>query len=102
MSLDDRLLRLFGGDQIFTMMQNIGFQDDTPIQSPILNKSLESAQKKVEAYFPEEKNNSPVHKPRRLRHTTFYQANSYFNQWIMLKIKMWGRKLSSDLRAYIS
>ena len=61
-----------------------------------------NAEKKVEAYFPEEKNNSPVHKPRRLRHTTFYQANSYFNQWIMLKIKMWGRKLSSDLRAYIS
>ena len=33
------------------MMQNIGFQDDTPIQSSLLNKSLESAQKKVEAYY---------------------------------------------------
>ena len=33
------------------MMQNIGFQDTTPIQSPLLNQSLESAQKKVEAYY---------------------------------------------------
>ena len=32
-------------------MQNIGFQDDTPIQSTFLNKSLESAQKKVEAFY---------------------------------------------------
>ena len=50
LSLDDKLLRLFGGDQIITMMQNVGLQDDTPIQSPILNQSLDSAQKKVEAY----------------------------------------------------
>ena len=51
LSLDDKLLRLFGGDKIFDMMQNIGLQDDTPIQSSFLNSSLESAQKKVEAYY---------------------------------------------------
>ena len=33
------------------MMQNISFPDDTPIQSPLLNNSLETAQKKVEAYY---------------------------------------------------
>tara|TARA_B110000008_G_scaffold232060_1_gene235475 strand:- start:4585 stop:7167 length:2583 start_codon:yes stop_codon:yes gene_type:complete len=49
--LEDRLLRIFGGDQILNVMQNIGFEDGTPIQSPILNKSLESAQKKVEAFY---------------------------------------------------
>lgn len=32
-------------------MQNVGFQDNTPIQSPLLTQSLESAQKKVEAYY---------------------------------------------------
>ena len=42
---------IFGGDQILNIMQNIGFQDDTPIQSNLLNKSLESAQKKVEAFY---------------------------------------------------
>ena len=49
--LEDRLLRIFGGDQILNLMQNIGFEDDTPIQSGLLNKSLESAQKKVEAFY---------------------------------------------------
>lgn len=51
LSLEDKLLRIFGGEQIITMMQNIGFQDSTPIQSSLLDKSLESAQKKVEAYY---------------------------------------------------
>ncbi len=51
LSLEDKLLRIFGGEQILNMMQSIGFQDDTPIQSSLLNKSLESAQKKVEAYY---------------------------------------------------
>ena len=49
--LEDKLLRIFGGEQIRDIMQNIGFQDDTPIQSGLLNKSLESAQKKVEAFY---------------------------------------------------
>ena len=48
--LEDKLLRIFGGEQILNMMQTIGFQDDTPIQSGLLNRSLESAQKKVEAF----------------------------------------------------
>ena len=33
------------------MMKNIGFEEDTPIQSPLLNQSLEAAQRKVEAYY---------------------------------------------------
>ena len=48
--LEDKLLRIFGGEKILTVMQNIGFQDDTPIKSSLLDKSLESAQKKVEAF----------------------------------------------------
>ena len=51
LSLEDKLLRIFGGEQILNIMQNIGFEDDTPIQSNILNKSLESAQKKIESFY---------------------------------------------------
>ena len=51
LSLEDKLLRIFGGDQILNIMQNIGFQEDMPIQSGLLDKSLESAQKKVEAFY---------------------------------------------------
>ena len=32
-------------------MENLGFDDGTPIQSSLLNKSLESAQQKVEAFY---------------------------------------------------
>lgn len=51
LSLDDRIVRLFGGENIVNMMENLGLDDDTPIQSPILNKSLDSAQKKIESYY---------------------------------------------------
>lgn len=51
LSLDDRLLRLFGGEQIKKLLDNVGLQDETPIQSSILNQSLESAQKKIEMYY---------------------------------------------------
>ena len=51
LSLEDKLLRIFGGDKIANIMQNIGLQESVPIQSTFLNQSLESAQKKVEAYY---------------------------------------------------
>ena len=47
LSLEDKLLRLFGGDQILNVMQNIGFDDSTPIQSPILNKSAQTFSKSL-------------------------------------------------------
>jgi len=51
LSLEDRLLRLFGGDKILDVMKNIGFDDTIPIESKFLDQSLETAQKKVEAYY---------------------------------------------------
>ena len=51
LSLEDKLLRIFGGDKISGLMQNMGLQESVPIQSKFLNQSLESAQKKVETYY---------------------------------------------------
>ena len=51
LSLDDQLLRIFGGDKIKQIMQNLDIDDNTPIESTILNRSLDNAQKKVESYF---------------------------------------------------
>ena len=42
---------MYGFVQIANIMQNIGLQESVPIQSTFLNQSLESAQKKVEAYY---------------------------------------------------
>lgn len=51
LSLEDNLLRIFGGDKISGLMQQLSINDNTPIESIILSKSLDSAQKKVESYF---------------------------------------------------
>jgi preprotein translocase subunit SecA len=47
-SMDDDLMRLFGGANIKGLMSKIGMQDGEPIYHPWLNKSIEKAQKKVE------------------------------------------------------
>ncbi len=47
-SLDDTLMRLFGGDNLKSMMAKIGMKGDEPIHHPWISKSIENAQKKVE------------------------------------------------------
>ena len=49
LSLEDDLMRLFGGERIQNMMNMIGADDDMPIEAKILTNSIESAQAKVEA-----------------------------------------------------
>ncbi|AEJ19588.1 preprotein translocase subunit SecA [Gracilinema caldarium] len=47
-SMDDDLMRLFGGSNIKNLMSKIGMEPGEPIYHPWLNKSIERAQKKVE------------------------------------------------------
>jgi preprotein translocase subunit SecA len=47
-SLDDDLMRLFGGENIKGLMSKMGMHEGEPIYHPWLNKSIERAQKKVE------------------------------------------------------
>jgi preprotein translocase subunit SecA len=47
-SMDDDLMRLFGGDNIKGLMAKIGMEPGEPIYHPWLNKSIEKAQRKVE------------------------------------------------------
>lgn len=47
-SLDDHLMRVFGGDSIKGMMGKLGIAEDEPIQNRMITKSLESAQEKIE------------------------------------------------------
>ncbi len=51
LSLEDNLFRIFGGDRISKMMETLRIDESIPIESDLLTKSLESAQKKVEAYY---------------------------------------------------
>ena len=47
-SMDDDLMRLFGGERMKNIMSKIGMQPGEPINHPWLNKGIEKAQKKVE------------------------------------------------------
>ena len=48
LSLEDDLMRLFGGERLFNMMDSIGLDEQTPIQNKMLSGAIESAQSKVE------------------------------------------------------
>jgi len=47
-SLEDDLLRLFGGDQIKALMDRLGMEKGQPIESPLLTRLIENSQAKVE------------------------------------------------------
>ncbi len=56
-ALDDDLARLFGGDRLYNMMDSIGLDEDTPIDSKMVSNLLETAQKRHEgANFERRKN----------------------------------------------
>ena len=48
LSLEDDLMRLFGGERLSNMMNALNTPDDMPIESKMVSKSIESAQKKKE------------------------------------------------------
>ncbi len=49
-SLEDELMRRFGGERMQSMMTTLGLPDDEPIQNGLISKTIESAQSKIEGY----------------------------------------------------
>ena len=50
LSLEDDLMRIFGGDRMKRVMSILKLDDDTPLEAKMLTKSIESAQKKIEGH----------------------------------------------------
>lgn len=48
LSLEDDLMRLFGGDRLKNMMSKLNVDEDTPLEAKMLTKSIEGAQRKIE------------------------------------------------------
>ena len=48
LSLEDDLMRLFGGDRVQNLMDTLGVDEDTPIENRMITSTIESAQKKIE------------------------------------------------------
>ncbi len=49
-SLEDSLMRIFGGDRVRAMMKTLRVPEDQPIESGFISKAIESAQAKIEGY----------------------------------------------------
>jgi preprotein translocase subunit SecA len=49
-SLEDELMRRFGGDKLKNMMTSLGLPEDEPIQNGIISRTIESAQTKIEGF----------------------------------------------------
>jgi preprotein translocase subunit SecA len=50
LSLEDDLLRIFGGERISSIMDRIGFEEGQPIEHGLLSKAIENAQRRVEGH----------------------------------------------------
>lgn len=48
LSLGDELMKRFGADNVMNMMEKLGFEEDQPIESRMITRAVESAQKRVE------------------------------------------------------
>ncbi|KAF6656830.1 preprotein translocase subunit SecA [Paenibacillus polymyxa] len=48
LSLGDELMKRFGADNVLNMMERLGFEEDQPIESRMISRAIESAQKRVE------------------------------------------------------
>jgi preprotein translocase subunit SecA len=48
-SMEDELLRLFGGERMQNIVERLGVEEDQPIEAGMLSRSIENAQKKVES-----------------------------------------------------
>ena len=57
LSLEDNLLRIFGGDRIQKIMNSMGMEEGEYIESKLVSRSIEKAQKKVEAMHYESRKN---------------------------------------------
>ena len=50
LSLQDDLMRIFGGDKLINLMERLGMQDGEPIEAGMVTKSVENAQRRVEGH----------------------------------------------------
>ncbi len=50
LSLEDEVMRIFGGERVQNMMERLGIPDDQPIEHGLISKTIEAAQSKIEGY----------------------------------------------------
>ena len=105
-SLEDDLMRLYGGERISSMMDTLRVEEDTPLESGMLSKTIESAQKKKEGMnFATRKNvlqyDDVMNKQREL---IYNQRNEVLDGAVLKEkvLKMIDETIDSYCRIYLS
>jgi preprotein translocase subunit SecA len=97
LSLEDELIRIFGGDRILNLMKNLEFPENRPLKSGLLNKTLKSSQKKVETfYFETRKQLFEYDQVVNVQRNSFYAKRKS-----ILKQKSYPRKLAQKILEHL-
>jgi preprotein translocase subunit SecA len=96
-SLDDDLMRVFGGSNIKGMMEKLGFPEDQPIENKIINRSLENAQKKIEGFnFDARKHTLEYDNVLNIQRTSIYSRRRKMLEADMNEVKGYVAELIGD------
>ena len=89
LSLEDNLMRIFGGEKIINLMNALNVDEDMAIENPIITSQIQSAQKKVETYhFDIRKNVLEYDDVMNVQREKFYEQR---------KKVLFGKNLSEDV-----
>lgn len=106
LSLEDNLMRIFGGEKIINLMNALNVEENMAIENPIITKQIQSAQKKVETYhFDIRKNVLEYDDVMNIQREKFYAQRrkvlkgENLNENIMFMIE---QEMDRLLRSYIS
>ena len=106
LSLEDNLMRIFGGDKLMHIMTMLNVEEDMAIESPLITKHIQSAQRKVETYhFDIRKNVLEYDDVMNIQREKFYaQRKRVLNQCNLSEdlLFMMDRELDRLLKSYIS
>ena len=106
LSLEDNLMRIFGGDKLMHIMTMLNVEEDMAIESPLITKQIQSAQRKVETYhFDIRKNVLDYDAVMNIQREKFYaQRKRVLNQCNLSEdlLFMMDRELDRLLKSYIS
>ena len=77
LSLEDNLMRIFGGNKLQSLMEKLNFPEDMPIESKFVSKAIESAQTRVEGFHFDARNHTLEYDDVLNKHrSTFYRKRN--------------------------
>ena len=106
LSLEDNLMRIFGGDKLMQVMTMLNVEEDMAIESPLISKQIQSAQRKVETYHFDIRKNVLVYDDvMNIQREKFYaQRKRVLNQENLTEdiLYMMDKELDRIMKSYIA